>query len=168
VARTLAYRTSSQNPAHDLYAVMVDPEYLQARLARMGGPDAALLAHEADADGARYTLRHGLATADLPPLVANFLPGQLVIEREETLRREQPGRYGGTVSVLIKGTPATVAGGTRLADLSAGGSEFEVRGEVTVSVPFVGGRIEGIIADQVTQLITAETAFLADWIAERG
>ncbi|MGQ0575599.1 MAG: DUF2505 domain-containing protein [Pseudonocardia sp.] len=168
MSRTLAYQISSAHAAQDVYTVMVDPEHLEARLRQMGGPGARLLEHEADADGARYALRHGIASSDLPPFVAPFLPGTLVIERRETLRRERPGRYVGEVSVLIKGTPATAAGGMRLVDLVTGGSEFAVRAEVTVDVPFVGGKIETIVAEQVRQLLDAETRFTMRWIARQA
>ncbi|MGE3286236.1 MAG: DUF2505 domain-containing protein [Pseudonocardia sp.] len=167
MARSLAYRASSDYPAQDVYSVMVDPDFLAARLRQMGGPGAALLEHEADADGARYALRHGLDAKDLPSFVAGFLPATIVIERTETLRRERPGRYAGTVEVTIAGTPASAAGGMRLADRAGGGSEFDVHADVTVSVPFVGGKIEGIVADQVRQLLAAETRFTMDWIAAR-
>lgn len=166
MARSLAYRSSSEYPAQDVYTVMVDPEFLEARLRQMGGPGAALLEHKADADGARYTLRQGLDPKDLPSFVRNFMPGTIVIERTETLRLERPGHYAGTVSVLITGTPATASGSMRLTDRAGGGSEFEVQAEVTVSVPFVGGKIEGIIAEQVKQLMAAETRFTLRWIAE--
>lgn len=166
MARSLAYRASSEFPALDVYTVMVDPDFLRARLRQMGGPGAALLEHKADADGARYALRHGLDAKDLPSFVASFLPGTIVIERTETLRREQPGRYTGTVAVTIAGTPASASGAMRLADLAAGGSEFDVRADVTVSVPFVGGKIEGIVAEKVKELMAAETRFTMDWLAK--
>ncbi|MGD9525823.1 DUF2505 domain-containing protein [Pseudonocardia sp.] len=165
MARSLAYRAASEYPAQDVYTVMVDADFLSARLRQMGGPGAALLEHKADADGARYALRHGLDAKDLPSFVAGFLPSTIVIERTETLRRERPGRYAGTVEVTIAGTPASASGGMRLADVAGGGSAFDVRADVTVSVPFVGGKIEGIVAEQVRQLLAAETRFTMDWIA---
>ena len=165
MARTLSYRTTSHHPADEVYATMVDPDYLRARLEQMGGPGAVLLAHEAADERACYTVRHGLSGADLPPFVATFLAGDIVIERTETLLREKEGRYSGDVSVLIRGTPATAAGSMHLADLPAGGSEFHVRADVTVQVPLIGGKIEAIIAEQVAKLLDAETAFMLDWLA---
>ena len=56
--------------------------------------------------------------------------------------RQDHGRYPGDVDVAIPGTPASAAGGMRLRDLPDGGSELEVRADVTVSVPLIGGKIE--------------------------
>jgi hypothetical protein len=167
MARTLSYRATWHHPADEVYATMVDPDYLRARLEQMGGPGARLLEHEAAAERARYRVRHGLSGADLPPFVATFLAGDIVIERTETLRREEEGHYSGDVSVLIRGTPAPAkaAGGMRLGDLPAGGSEFQVQAEVTVEVPILGGKIETLVAEQVEKLLAAETAFTVDWLA---
>lgn len=160
------YRSPSSFPADEVYATMVDPDYLRARLTRMGGPGAELLEHTADPDGVRYRLRQGLDKAHLPPLVQSLVPGNLVIERTETVRRRGAGDYDGDVDVRILNTPVTAAGGMRLQD-AAGGSEFAVRAEVSVPVPMIGSRIEVTIAEQVKNLLTAENAFTQQWLRER-
>lgn len=167
MARSIDYRSSSQYSAADVYATMTDPEYIKARLEQIGGPGAALLDHSADADSARYTVRHGLASRDMPSIVRNALPGDIVIERAERWSRRAPGHYTGDVDVTIRGTPASADGGMRLQDLAAGGSELVVRAEATVRVPLIGGKIEGVIADQVRQLLAAETAFTLEWLRGR-
>lgn len=162
--RSLDYRSTLQHSADEVYATMVDPDYLRARLDRLGGPGAELLEHRADADGARYRLRHGLSSADLPPLITALMPGDLVIERTETLVRKDVGRYAGNVSVDIRGIPASAASRLSLADRASGGSELDVHADVTVNVFLIGGRIEAVIAEQVKKLLAAETAFILDWL----
>lgn len=168
MARQIDYRSTSQYPADEVYATMVDPEYLHARLEQMGGPGAALLEHTADLEGARYRLRHGLDKAALPPLVQSFVPGEIVIERTEAVRRRGAGDYEGDVDVRILGTPASAVGKLRLRDTGDGaaGSDFAVRAEVTVRVPLLGGRIEAVIAEQVKELLAAETQFTLEWLAK--
>ena len=39
----------------------------------------------------------------LPPLVQTLVPGNLVIERTETIRPAGPGNYDGTVDVHVPG-----------------------------------------------------------------
>lgn len=167
MARQIDHRSTSPYSADDVFAVMVDAEYLRARLARLGGPDAALLEHTADPTGGRYRIRHGVDRRDLPPLIGNLVAGNLVIDRTETLHREAAGRYAGEVAVLIPGTPAEAKGTIRLADAGQG-SELVVRAQVAVQVPLFGGRIETVIADQVRNLLVAETAFTLDWLKERA
>lgn len=162
--RRIDHRTSSEHPADEVAAVMLDEEYLRARLVRLGGPGAALLEHQLDDGGGRYRIRQGVDGALLPPVVAKLVSGNLVIERTETLRRGEPGRWGGDVQVRIPGTPASAAGSLDLRD-SAAGSELVITADVTVDVPFFGGRIEGVVAEQVTLLLAAETAFTMRWLA---
>lgn len=168
MSRQIDYRSTSTYPADEVYATMVDPEYLESRLSRLGGRDAALLEHHADTESARYRLRHGMDAKDLPSMVRNVLPGDVVIERTESWTRKSAGHYHGEVEVLIKGTPASAAGGMRLRDLDGAESELLVRADVTVKVPLLGGRIEGVIAEQVQNLLGAETQFTLEWLARRS
>lgn len=165
--RRIDYRSSSEHAADEVAAVMLDEEYLRARLVQLGGPGAALLEHRRDDGGGHYRIRHGVDQAALPPFVATLVSGNLVIDRTEVLRRRSVGEYGGDVQVRIPGTPATAAGSLVLRD-AGGRSEFVVRAEVTVNVPFLGGKIESVIAEQVQLLLGAETAFTHQWLARKN
>jgi Protein of unknown function (DUF2505) len=160
------FRSPLPFPAAEVYATMIDPEYLRARLQQIGGPGAALLEHSVDAGGARYRLRHGLDSTMLPALVRSLVPGDLVIERTETIRLRGPGDYTGQVEVQVPGTPVSARGHSELRE-RAPGSEFAVQAEVTVNVPFIGGRIEETVAGQVHELLVAETAFTEQWMRAR-
>ncbi|WP_214368054.1 DUF2505 domain-containing protein [Pseudonocardia sp. H11422] len=167
MARSIDYRSTSQHPADEVYATMVDPDYLRARLEHLGGPGAGLQEHTADVHGARYRLRHGLDAEHLPPIVQKVLTDDIVIERSERWTRTGEGRYDGEVTVRIPGTPASATGWMRLADLNgadAGTSEFVVHADVTVRVPLIGGKIEATVAEQVTRLLASETAFTLDYL----
>jgi len=168
MARQITHRTIAEFPAERVYTVMVDPEFLKARLERLGGPGAALLEHHVDDKGARYRLRHGVDADAVPPMVRSLVNGDLVIQRDETLVPDGPGRYSGTVAVAIPGTPASAQGGMRLADLGEGTSEFVVDAAVTVKVPLIGGKIESMVAGQIEGLLGTETAFTLDWLRQHS
>ncbi|MBC8091705.1 MAG: DUF2505 domain-containing protein [Pseudonocardia sp.] len=167
MSRQIDYRSASQYPADDIAAVMLDKEYLEQRLITLGGPGAALKEHAAVGDGGRYRIRHGVDQAALPPFVGSLVSGNLIIDRTESLRRTAPGQYAGDVDVRIPGTPATASGTLALRD-TGGGSELLIRATVVVKVPFLGGRIEAVIAEQVKQLLAAETAFTLDWLSRKN
>lgn len=166
MARPIDFRSPLPHPAEIVYATMVDAEYLRARLQRLGGPGAALLEHRADPAGARYRLRQGLDKSALPPLMQSLVPGNLVIERTETIKPAGPGRYEGTVDVQVPGAPVSAAGRMQLRD-GAGGSEFAVQADVTVHLPLIGGRIEETVVGQVRNLLVAETEFTREWLRTR-
>jgi uncharacterized protein DUF2505 len=164
--RPIDHRSSYPYPAERVYAALADPEYLRARLARMGGKGAELLAHSADGDLVRYRLRQGVDRELLPPFVQTLISGDLMIERGETLRPDPAGGYRGDVDVRVPGTPVAAAGAMALVD-TAEGSDFLVRAQVTVNVPFLGGKIESTIAENVRTLLVAESGFTRDWLAQR-
>jgi hypothetical protein len=167
MARQIDFRAPIPHPTEIVYATMVDADYLRARLQHLGGPGAALLEHHADASGARYRLRQGLDKSMLPPLVQTLVPDNLVLERTETIKPAGPGRYDGSVDVQVPGAPVTAVGRVRL-DGAPGGSEFGVQAEVTVNVPFIGGRIEETVVEQVRNLLAAETEFTQEWLRTRA
>ena len=164
--RRIDYRSSSEYAADDVAAVMLDEEYLRARLVQLGGPGAALLEHRLDDAGGRYRIRHGVDEAVLPSFVRTLVSGNLIVERTEGMRRQGAGRWGGEVQVRIPGAPVA-AGGALLLQDAGGGSELAVRADVTAKVPFLGGRIETVIAEQVQVLLAAETRFTLDWLARK-
>jgi hypothetical protein len=168
MSRQIDFRSVSPHSADEVYATMVDPHFLRARLEQIGGPGAGLLEHSADVKGARYLLRLGLDAKDLPSAVRTVLPGDLTIERSERWTRQDSGRYLGDVEVMIPGAPASATGGMRLRDLPDGGSELNVRADVRVSVPLIGGKIEGVVGEQVQRLLAAETAFAETWLSGNG
>lgn len=146
-----------------MYTTLVDPAYLTARLARLGGTDARLTAHEPDRDGVRYTLRHGVDAQNLPPAIRTLLGGDLKIDRVETWHPDPAGGYAGTTGVTIPGMPGELGGAMRLAD-TADGSELVLDGSVRIPIPLVGGKIEETVADQISKLLDAEHAFTEDWL----
>jgi hypothetical protein len=164
MSRQFDYRSTSSHSADEVYATLVDPDFLRARLAEIGGPGADLLEHTADGKGAQYRLRHGLDAKDLPSVVRRVMSGDITIERTERWTRED-GAYLGEVQVAIPSTPASAAGVMRLRDLPDGGSELHVRADVTVSVPLIGGKIEGVVGERVQKLLAAESAFTRHWLA---
>lgn len=150
-----------------MYAELVDADHLRERLAELGGNDPALLEHAVDDAGARLRLRHSVPVEFLPSVVRRFTGNDLVLDRVETWTPRGGGGYDGTFEVTVRGLPGTMSGTQRLAD-NGGGAVTEVDGEATVSVPMVGGRIEGVVVEQVGALLDAEDAFTRRRLARGG
>ena len=56
-----------------------------------------------------------------------------------------------------------IQGSTLLRPAEAG-TVLDVRGEVTVKIPLVGGQIEGLAAKMVGQIVEKDRAALAAWL----
>lgn len=174
MARPIRYRAVSENPAERVFETLVRQDYLEKRLAELGGKGAALLQHEAGpeeppTERAEYTVRQGVDRRRLPSVLQKVISGDLVIERLESWRRTAPGRYDGTFRANVPGAPSKIGGTLRLVDLAdigdgRPGSELVLDGTAQVSIPLIGGKIESVIAEQVQQLVERETRFTLSWL----
>ncbi|MDN5857720.1 MAG: DUF2505 domain-containing protein [Pseudonocardia sp.] len=163
------YRHSSTFPAAAVYRALVDPAYLRARLAELGGAEAGIVSHRADEHGAAFTLRHELDANDLPRAIRSFLTSRLVLERTEAWTLGADGRDG-TVNVQVIGAPvpATADGRLGVADIPGAGSEYRVLAGVTVSVPLFGASVEEFVAEKVRELLDLEARFTDRWLKQRA
>ncbi|GAA4881572.1 DUF2505 domain-containing protein [Actinomycetospora straminea] len=163
--RRITHRATWDVPAHDVYAELVDADHLRARLQELGGNDPALVEHAVDASGARLKLRQAVPAEFLPSVIRRFTGGDLVLDRVETWRPRHAGGYEGTFEVTVRGLPGSMTGTQRLED-SGSGSVTTVEGEAAVNVPMVGGRVEGVVVEQVGQLLDAEDDFTRRRLAQ--
>jgi hypothetical protein len=83
-----------------------------------------------------------------------------VVEREE---RWQQHRAAGKAT--ISGVPGEIRSRSQIND-HQDGSELVVTAEVKVGIPLIGGKLEGVIAEQVGKLLAAESEFTGKWLAE--
>jgi hypothetical protein len=166
VPRPITHHAAWDEPAATVYAVLVDADHLTARLKELGGNDPALLERSVDDSGARLRLRHSVPVEFLPSAIRRFTGDDLVLERTETWRPRKAGGYEGTVEVKVRGLPGSISGTQSLVD-DGDGAVTDVEGTVSVSVPMVGSRIEGVVVEQVDQLLDAEDAFTRRWLAAR-
>ncbi|MFL6119564.1 DUF2505 domain-containing protein [Actinophytocola sp.] len=156
------HRATFPAPVGTVHATLVDEAFLTARLRDIGGKGAALLDHRTSDDGADIRLRQGVDARHLPGAVRSILSGDLVVEREEHWRgRESTGR------ATINGVPAEIRFASRLVP-KGDGTEQVVDAEVKVGIPLIGGKIEKVVAEQVTKLLATEAEYAEKWLAEHA
>jgi hypothetical protein len=72
-----------------------------------------------------------------------------------------------SLEVAIPGKPGHMKGTVHLAG-DAGGTTETVAVDVKVSIPRIGGKIEGLIADMLIKALRAENKVGQQWLAERS
>ncbi|MCO1579323.1 DUF2505 domain-containing protein [Crossiella sp. SN42] len=151
-------------PAARVAATMVDETYLRDRLAAVGGTKAELLSLDVSGAETVLKLRQGIPSDKLPALVRTLISGDLVIERAETWLATGEGATA-VVNATVPGAPATIGCSISISPDRAG---CRVRAKLTVSVslPFVGGKVEKAIIEQVQRLLTTEHEFTERWLRE--
>lgn len=163
--RPIEHRTRSSYPAAQVFAALTDEEFLRERLRRLGGKRSELASYTTSGGTTRYALRQTIDAQHVPSVARTVIRGDLVIERVESWTGEN-GQYDGTVDAHVPHTPGSARAVTSLLDVDDG-SELLFTGTVKVSVPLVGGRIEEMIVQQLTDLLDAEGEFTQHWLESR-
>ncbi|MCS7483044.1 DUF2505 domain-containing protein [Umezawaea endophytica] len=164
MARRIEHHTTSTWPVQDVFQALVDERYLRDRLAVLGGTDAQLVSFSSANGKTSYQLKQGVPAEHLPSVAKSLLGGDLVIHRTEVWTA---AGTTGTVEVTLNGVPGRLDGTIVLAG-DAGGSRTTLTGQVKVSIPLMGGKLEAMIAEQVSALLDKENEFTTEWLANRG
>ncbi len=101
-------------------------------------------------------------TKGVPGFAKKVVGDETNIVQSETWATQQRG----DVHVTIPGKPGAMSGTASLVEDSAGTTET-VSLDVKVSIPIVGGKLEGLIADMLSKALRAEHKVGRDWLAGR-
>ena len=148
----------------EVFTMLADPAFL-ARTCEATGA----LSHEVDvapgAGGATVlTTVRELATDRVPDLVRSLVGQTLTVRRVDTWRAAAAdGSRHGSVEVTIVGTPVSMSGTLSLAPAGAGAVET-VDGELTASVPLIGGRIAKAAEPALRAAIEVEQRVGTTWL----
>ncbi|GHF72818.1 hypothetical protein FHX82_000641 [Amycolatopsis bartoniae] len=162
MASRIEHRAEFSQGVDEVFAAQTSEPALRARLAEVGGQNAALLDHTATADGVRFTLRQGVGADKLPSIVRNLHSGDLTVDRQENWTRSGGG-YTGTARGTVSGVPGEINVRTVLS-AEGGRTLLHAIGEVKIRIPLVGGKLEGFVADQITKLLKREVELSAQWL----
>ncbi|MPZ64737.1 MAG: DUF2505 family protein [Pseudonocardiaceae bacterium] len=145
--------------------VLTDPEFLRAKLDKVGGQGAELVSREQDESGAVTVVQRQTVPSDrLPTYAQSLMPGDVVIERTETWT----GPGGGPVKAVIKGTPAKITGTMALMPRPhGGGATVTLRIDTKVPIPLFSVAVEKLINENITRLMEREHEFATDWLRDR-
>jgi Protein of unknown function (DUF2505) len=148
-----------------VFAMLTDPAFL-ARTCEATGA----LSHEVDVGegtgGATVlTTVRVLPTDRVPDLVRSLVGQQLTVRRVDTWRAAAAdGSRSGRIDVAIVGTPVSMTGTLALAAAGRSGTHESVDGELTASVPLLGGRIAKAAEPAVRAAIEVEQRIGAAWL----
>ena len=150
-------------PAERVFGLFSDSAFQHGRLVDGGGLDPELVSLDAGDGTLTVVTRQSIPASVLPSMVASMMSGNPVTERTETWRPDGDG-YVADFSVVIKGAPASLKGTMALANTGAG-STLTVNGQAAVPIPMFGGKIEGIIVEQVSGLLAGEETYTRQALA---
>ncbi|MFD4292242.1 DUF2505 domain-containing protein [Rhodococcus sp. NPDC058505] len=100
----------------------------------------------------------------LPSLVSKAVKGDLVLTRGEAWGPFENGQANGKFTVTTTGLPITASGTAVLTDAGAQ-STMTLEGDVEVAIKLIGGAVEGMVADQVVEILGRDQAAVEEWVA---
>ncbi|NMO00772.1 DUF2505 domain-containing protein [Gordonia sp. TBRC 11910] len=158
MASTLQHSVTYAFPTERLWTVVSTEQYWHDLLEAIG--HGGLDSFAFDGDTVTVTMTQTVPEDKLPSMVTKIRPGDLHIPRKSVLRR-QGETIVGELTATVDGAPAKVDGSQN----SSGAPESTTRytGTVTVAIPFVGGKVEKAILDQLIVLLDAEHEHTVEW-----
>ncbi len=148
-------------------AMMTDPEVLVAKYTELGHRDIAILEHAVE-DGAVTVRSRRSVPMDVPGFAKRFLSPMNRVEQHDHWDAPAGDRSRtGTWQVNAKGVPVKVGGTLRIAPGTKRTTVVEISGEVTSSVPLVGGKLADFVGGDVQRTLAAEEAFNDAYLVKR-
>lgn len=148
-------------PLEDVAAMLTDAAFREQVLERMKvvrgtasveqGPDATVV-----------TLDQVQSASGLPSFATKLVGDEIRIHQVEAWRTTDRA----DVDVTIPGKPGEMRGTATLTE-SGGRTTERIDLEVTVRLPLVGGKIEGLVADMLGKALDKEHETGVEWLAGR-
>ncbi|MPY79228.1 MAG: DUF2505 family protein [Actinophytocola sp.] len=160
MASRIEHSSEFPYPFEQVLAAFTSESAIRQRLADIGGKDAELLAHEKSDGTVSYRMRQGIPGEKLPSVVRKVHHGDLHVEREQEWRLSGE-TASGTATASVTGVPGSIAARSELTS-HGDGTVLRISGEVKVSIPLVGGKIERTIAEQVGTLLARESEHVSE------
>ncbi len=165
MSRRIEHSSKYTVPAEKVHEAVTSEQYWRDRIVAVGGPGATIEELTVRDETVAVTMSQIIAAEHLPSMVSKVVNGDIVIKRSETMAPFKDGKATGTFSAHVDGVPARVEG-TQVLTGDENSATLEIDGEVEVKIPFLGGKIESAIVDEVVRLIQAEQDFTQEWITK--
>jgi len=145
-----------------VYAMLAEPAFREAvcEYQRYHRHDITITP---DGSGMSVTVDQHRPADGVPSFAQKFVGDEINVHQQE--RWTSP--TDASLEVAIPGKPGHLKGTVHLAG-DAGGTTETVAVEVKVSIPLIGGKIEGVLAEMLVKALKAENKVGREWLAARS
>ncbi|MFW0794106.1 DUF2505 domain-containing protein [Gordonia sp. CPCC 205515] len=161
MATSMTHSVSYPFSAQRLWEIISTDEYWRDLLESINSSHGKLESFESSGETVTVVMRQGVPEDRLPSAVTKIRPGDLHIPRQSTFTHDG-NAIRGTIEASVEGAPAKIHG-TVVTSGDPATTTYEA--EVTVSVPFVGGKIEKAVIEQLIDLLDREAEQTVTWEA---
>lgn len=151
-----------------VFAMLTDPDFLRAKAESSGDTDVVVEESGPAADGYRFVARRTVAL-DVPAFAKKLLnPKNVLTQTDVWADPTADGTRIGSWEVEAKGVPVAMSGTMTLAPGPGGGTVADIDGEVTSSVPLVGGKFASYVGKEAEADLNKDHEFAVRWLKERS
>ena len=159
--------TTYAAPTDAVVAMLRDPNVAVSKYESMHHRDVAMLACS-ETDGALRIESKRVVDVDLPGFAKRVLKPTNKMHQTDEWHPRRDGGWDGTFDVEVQGAPIHISGTMGLTP-KGNATHHDVTIEVSVNVPFVGGRLADWAGNNdVRRSLDGEFAFNAGWLAEHA
>lgn len=138
-----------------VYGLISDADFREKATISGGGEDVSVTV-EPTGDGATVTILRTMPNDEMPDAVKKLVGNTVTVKQvEQWGAPKADGSRQAKVKMSVSGQPAGMEGTASITPDGAG-SNFTVSGEVKVSIPFLGKKIEPMVAKAITASIRHE------------
>lgn len=142
----------------EVFEMLADPAF-RRKVSEAMDVVSADVSLDRDGDGFRLTHDQVQRTDGLPSFAKKFAGDTTRAIQVE----EWPDATGGTLRIDAPGKPSSIAGTIRLESAGTGTTEV-VELEIKVRVPLIGGKLEGLLEEQVRHGMDVEHGVGTAWL----
>lgn len=161
MAKRIRHELTYAAPLDEVAAMLRDPEFREQVCERQGVLRSSVTI-DPDGDGMRARIEQVQAATGVPSFAKTFVGDEIQIVQEE----DWSGPDRGLIELTIPGKPGDMRGTATLVE-SGGTTTETVELTVKVSIPILGGRLEGLIADLLTKALKVENVVGREWLDGR-
>jgi len=160
MATAFSYEQAFAAPPEQVLAMMCDPEFVRAKAEATAGSDIEVDVSQGDS-GPQVSSTRSLP-AEVPSYAAPFVGDTLTITE---VQRWRPDAGPAVADVTVDFHAPLSYTGTITLVADGDGTVARHRGEFKASVPFVGGKVEKVAAEQTERYLAKETTVASTWLS---
>ncbi len=157
--KQIRHQLTYDAPLAEVAAMLRDPGF-RTRVCEYQHVLRSSVAIEPDGPGMRVRIEQVQTARGIPSFATKFVGDEIEIVQEETWSGPEQGR----LELTFPGKPGDARGTATLAE-SDGRTVETVDLTVKVSIPLVGGKLEGLIGDLVVKALKAENTVGREWLS---
>ena len=161
MSKDLTSRTEIPATVAEVFALRTSQHWVDLKAEKLNDGSTLVSRTERPDGGVDFAVSRDLPSG-VPGFLERFLPADgKAVQHESWGPPDADGVCSGTWKVDIPGAPAQLGGTSTLAPTDTG-SVQTIHGTVKVSVPLIGGKAEGFIADMTKKLMAREGELMVE------